>query len=81
MIEDHARNLLAGHPVRDLHLHLLGDRRLQPMLNDEAEDHRRDQEDEVDTEVSHGCDGTKPESPDGSPRRGLVRNAQDGVAS
>ncbi len=53
VVEDHPRDLLTGHPVRDLRLHLLGHGLLQPVLNHEADNQRRDQEDEVDTQVSH----------------------------
>ena len=47
VLEDPARDFLAGHAGRDRHLHLPSDCRLQPVLDPEAEQQRRDQEREV----------------------------------
>ena len=53
VVEDRARDLLARHPVRNRHLHLRRDGRLQPVLDPEADDERRDQEEEVEPEATH----------------------------
>ena len=44
------RDLLTAHPVRNGHLHLLADSLLQPVLNEQSDDERRNQEDEIEAE-------------------------------
>ncbi len=51
VLEDHQRDLLAAHPVRNGDLHLLADGLLQPVLDHEPDDQRRNQEDEVEAEA------------------------------
>ena len=52
-IEDLPRHLRAGEPVRNRDRHLLGDGFLEPTLNREPEQKRRDEEDEVEPEAAH----------------------------
>ncbi len=56
-VQDLARHLGAGEAIRHLDLHVRGDGFLQPMLDDEAEDQRRDQEDEVEAPAAHRREG------------------------
>ena len=53
VLEDHQRDLLAAHPVRNRDLHLLADGLLQPVLDHQPDDQRRNQEDEVEAEATH----------------------------
>src|SRR5918995_5462741 len=52
-IEDLARNLGAGEPARELDVRIRGKRPLQPRLDREPDDERRDHEGQVEPEVAH----------------------------
>ena len=52
-VEDLPRHLGAREAVADPDLHLRRHRLLQPVLNDEADDHRRDEEREVEAPAAH----------------------------
>ncbi len=56
-IEDLAGHLGAREAVHDLDLHVRRDRLLQPVLHDEADDHRRDEEEEIEAPVAHQREG------------------------
>jgi len=52
-VEDLPRHLGAREAVADADLHLRRHRLLQPVLNDEADDQRRDEEHEVEAQAAH----------------------------